>query len=685
MPQSVEKIGYNIMNRNQNPVEIRNGVALFDGGAELAMRQIEIRANTAIETEAEDGKKTRTVEVVWTTGASVLRYCWRECEIYEESLEVSDNAVRLDRMNKGASVLNSHWGYDLEDVLGIVEESRIENGMGISRIRLSNRASVDDIWGDIVDGIIRHVSVGYHVHAWEINRKEGEMTTKRAVDWEPFEISFVAIPADSGSSVRSENGNGSSVKTRMEGKMPQSNENDAPAEGVNNDTNRSNSSKANEAEIANERSRQKDIRHYADVHGVDNKVRDAALDEGVSFTDFVRANVDSVADASKDANITTVRTNASVTNQRSPQREMHLRGEAFTAATLHRIGMKAPEISDEAREFANEGMRGIAEACIRNTGGTIRQGASDREVVAQAFASRSYGGVHSTGDIQEVLGQPVRAVLENRYEDSIAETDYQEWTGATTTRDFKVNKAVHVGLFTGIRDLAEGEQPSLARLGAGARYFQLSTRGLKISFTREMIINDEFGVLLQSVGKLGMIYRHDEQQIAVRALVAGTMKTGNGEEQIFNAVYQNIVEGPALDQELMKKAKLALRSQKLGDEFGNFRLGIRPSQLIVSSELEDDALRLVAPITPDSRENVNPNAGRFSVRVVDDLPEGTAYIAGQGGLSDVIQVARLEGAQGPQIQRVNSESILSAEWETLNDFTAFGAGRYGIVKINVRG
>ena len=665
------------------PLEIRSGVARFDNGAELAMRSIELRPGTAIETTADDGSVTRTVEVVWTSGAEVTRWSWRDGEYYVESLEVSDSAIDLSRMRNGASVLNSHWSYDLADVLGVVEEVRIEDGLGIARVRISARASLDELWGDIKAGIIRHISVGYTVQEWSTRKVEGERTRKTAVRWQPHEISFVAVPADQACTVRSQPDTTNASTRASETNMPiPANPNDA---GANTERTATQTAPANDNNIvAAERARIADITRYADRFGVDAAARNAAIDGGTAFADFVRAQIDAQADASRDTAVTNVRVGRTLSP--SPEDEAQLRAAAFTHRAMSDIGMRdaAPALTDQARQYVGDGMRGLAIMCLRNAGQRVNDNADDRTIVSAAVAIRSHGDIAST-DLGHILAQPVRAVLETRYEDALADTNYQSWTGSTTTRNFNPSKAIHAGMLTGIRDVSEGGQLPLGRLGAGARYFKLGTRGLKVSFTRESIINDEFGVLLQAVGKLGIVYRHDEQAIAVRALLRGKMTTDAGEQDIFNEVYGNTVTVDALDVDGYAKAAMALRSQKPGEEYGDIRISVRPRKLLVSPDLEMAALKLVAPVMAGRVNEVNPVANlNLTVEVIDELPEKTAFLTGSGSLADVIQVARLAGEPGPQIMRLPQTTIQAIEWESINDFTAFGAGRFGIVKINVR-
>ena len=75
------------------------------------------------------------------------------------------------------------------------------------------RDEVEPIWRDIESGIIRDVSVGYRVHRFERVAKAdctdgGQRALYRTVDWEPFEISAVAIDADPGAGMRAETGPG---------------------------------------------------------------------------------------------------------------------------------------------------------------------------------------------------------------------------------------------------------------------------------------------------------------------------------------------------------------------------------------------------------------------------------------------------------------------------------------------
>ena len=151
--------------------------------------------------------EARTVDIVWTTGAIVQRVRWEGWEDrveYDEELVVDATSIRLERMNAGAPFLDSHSAYRLENVLGSVVEgsARIEGGKGYATIKLTSAADAADIVQRILEKSVRFVSVGYRVHKYEITKQEGVRELWRAVDWEPMEVSAVAIPADAGSHIR---------------------------------------------------------------------------------------------------------------------------------------------------------------------------------------------------------------------------------------------------------------------------------------------------------------------------------------------------------------------------------------------------------------------------------------------------------------------------------------------------
>jgi HK97 family phage prohead protease len=149
----------------------------------------------------------RTVEVVWTTGARVMRGFF---ERYYEELSLTPGHVDLSRLNDGAPFLAAHDQYDLRSVLGVVEpgSAKVNGKEGIARVRFAK--AEDDPDADIVfrkvrDGIITGISCGYRISKLEkVSESVDKLPVMRATSWMPFELSVVPIPADAGAGFRSD-------------------------------------------------------------------------------------------------------------------------------------------------------------------------------------------------------------------------------------------------------------------------------------------------------------------------------------------------------------------------------------------------------------------------------------------------------------------------------------------------
>lgn len=149
--------------------------------------------------------EARTFTVVFTTGAPVDRVDWWTGERYVEELIVSGNAIRLGRLNAGAAFLDSHRAYGgVSAQFGVVERAWIEGGVGKAEIRFpkaEDDPDADRVFRKIKDKILRNVSVGYRRMKVEVDERKNPKVW-RVVDWEPFEISIVTVPADAGAQVR---------------------------------------------------------------------------------------------------------------------------------------------------------------------------------------------------------------------------------------------------------------------------------------------------------------------------------------------------------------------------------------------------------------------------------------------------------------------------------------------------
>ena len=134
-------------------------------------------------------EEARTVDVAFSSETPVERFYGNEI------LDHSPTSVRLGRMQDGGAVLVDH---DPADHVGVVEDVQIDSDRkGRATLRFGKSQRAQEIWQDVVDGIRRFISVGYAVHRMALESKGKDSPDDyRVTDWEPLEISLVAIPAD---------------------------------------------------------------------------------------------------------------------------------------------------------------------------------------------------------------------------------------------------------------------------------------------------------------------------------------------------------------------------------------------------------------------------------------------------------------------------------------------------------
>lgn len=142
-----------------------------------------------IDQERSINEEARTVEVAFSSETSVER--WFGIEILDHAPE----SVRLGRLQDSGAVL---MGHNHTDQVGVIENVSIDGDRkGRARLRFGKSARAEEVFQDVLDGIRKHISVGYKIHKYERSKGEnGAPDTIRVNDWEPTEISFVSVPAD---------------------------------------------------------------------------------------------------------------------------------------------------------------------------------------------------------------------------------------------------------------------------------------------------------------------------------------------------------------------------------------------------------------------------------------------------------------------------------------------------------
>lgn len=134
-------------------------------------------------------QEARTVNLAFSSEEPYERY------FGVEILDHNPKSIRLARLASGrAPFLFNHR---TSEQIGVVESIEIgSDKVGRAVVRFSRGKAAEEYFQDVIDGIRANVSVGYVPHKMVLEEGGDDKEVYRVTDWEPLEISLVAIPAD---------------------------------------------------------------------------------------------------------------------------------------------------------------------------------------------------------------------------------------------------------------------------------------------------------------------------------------------------------------------------------------------------------------------------------------------------------------------------------------------------------
>lgn len=596
--------------------------------------------------------EARTVELVWTTGAKGRRWNW-DIGSYLEELEVSDTAVKLDRLNNGAPLLNVHNQWELRSVLAVVEKAWLENGEGHALVRFSQREDADEVFKDVKDGILRNISVGYTVHRYVlVEGGEDALPLYRAVDWEPMELSLVPVGFDDGAKVRSAKTaadyDGQRFNTLFEtreAEMPT----DKPAAVANpkeepvmtEEEIRAAEEKTRREAVEAERKRSATIRSMGKKVGLDEDFIDGLIERGISPTDASSAMIDKLAERqgadqpeTRNSQATGAQDVAIIEAKRS----------AMQNALLNRCN-PAIKLEEAAREFRGMRLLDLARESITTVGGNTR-GMMPQEIARAALGCdrQAYraAGMHATSDFPLLLGGAVNRTLRDAY--AQAPQTWRPLGQQTSVPDFREVTRAALGDISALEEVKEHGEYKYGKLEEEGAPIRVAKFGKIIAITWESVINDDLGALTRIPKAYGQAAAQTESNLVWNLLLSNPNFTDG--KAIFVADHGNLAgAGGAINTATLGAARAAMRKQQ--SKAGAF-LNVEPRYLVVGPDKELEAYQYTSSqYVPAKNSDINDSRNTALIVIVDGRITGNQwYLYTEPGLIDTFEYAYLEGEPG---------------------------------------
>ncbi len=637
-------------------------------------------------------RAARTVDVVWSTGARASNYVQGIGAIIEE-LDMSPSAVRMDRLSGGAApILNTHRGYDARDVLGRVTAARIDAGRGHATLQFSGAADVEPVWQRIADGTLRSVSVGYRVFRYEqqIDAKTGK-TVHRAVDWEPFEISIVAIPVDPAAAIRSEATPGGLVPAiepalNMESDMPETPPASPAADSVPPAAQPNTTNQGQEAT----RNMQTDTLNAQALQAAREEGRAAEQERNAALTPVANAARSLVPAATVDA----LHARATAEGWTAEA----LRGALWDAhvASAGRPSLPAAPATGGAPPV--DAMRdAMADAiAVRAMHGRYQapQGGRHTEylgwrpsdMVVELMRARGEANLprstaliaerafHTSSDFPLLLSAAANKMLLAAYQP--AAPTYRQIFARRDFRDFKPHRFLRAGDFPNLLPLAENGEIQAGTVSESQELVSLATFGRRIRVTRQMLVNDDLGAFNDFAAMIGRRVADFENATAYGLLNTAsgdgpTLLTGSAAVFGTAAARANkAASGTALDIANVGLGRAAVMRQKTLDGLP-ISLG-ETMPLLVGPNQELAARQIVAPIAATQISNANVWSGFLQPVVEPLIPNNRWYLFANALTAPVYVYGFLNGAEGPQVTTGPVSGVDGVEVAVVFDF-AVGA------------
>ncbi len=621
-------------------------------------------------------EETRSFEIIISTDSPIAEMDYRSGEVIDtiiipEGIEVPGNGQ--------VPYVDSHDRFSVANQLGSVRDIRVEGNQLIGRVHYADDEKSDRAYRLALGGHLTDNSIGAGIIS-STRLDENETATFHGREYtgpakiihksRMIEVSAVAVGADPNAKNRAaqfEQHKEQKTEVKETKRMSETNK-EAKAEKeieapVIERTVQVDAEAIQREAVEVERTRVADIEGIARECGLDQEFISQVKEE--SAENFRKRALTAVIEKTKEVPVSSpvVITEDAVDKFRS------VAGDAI----LLKAGMldtDSAERQEMAREFAGYSLGEIARKSVEVRGG--KSTGSMEEIFQRALA---------TSDFPILTSNVANKAVMQGWEQ--AEETYSEWVDTNgSVSDYKVQTKARAGEFDDLEEVKEGEEYKYGDRTEQSETFQLAKYGKLISFTREMLINDDLSQLADNARSLGEAANRKLGDLCYNTLILNA-PMGDG-TALFHTDHGNInvATGAVPNAATMKEALKLMAYQK--DIKGKRRLNIKPSFLLAPAAIQGDTEEFFqAKVWADgSTDATRPNIYYNSVKRIyetrlDDDNAAQWYLAAN---RNTIQLAFLNGQKAPYLERKDHFKTDSADWKVRIEAVAWAQNWKGMFR-----
>jgi len=653
----------------------------------MTTRQTRRQVALAVQRRASDASSysadARTVDLTAATGTRVLRWSW-DRDYYWEVLDCSEGAVDLGRVERGVCpLLDAHSRWSIKDQLGKITGARFEAGALITPAQFGESDAAREAEAQVAAGVIKGVSIGYRVLELTLTEhKDGDYPVYTATRWELLEVSLCPVPADPDAGVRSGSGSHPCIIVENRHMEPEENGNPGQAPAIE-------SRAAPAAPIAPEPP-VRTVQQPAPAAPASAARMSPA--EALDFVDDARAFGDDIAtqargwatDLTPDvARQNLLRAAADAQRGEAPLRptqgnirvtvdERDTARAAMENALEHRSDTSVA-LTDAAREWRGMTLLEMARYSLEKNGEKRVRGLNRRELADMALSR-----AHATTDFPFILSNVAGKTLRRGYEQ--APQTFKRWQRKATASDFKQITRLQLGGAPDFLLVPEGGTFKMGTIGEGREVYALATYGRRLSFTRQMMINDDLDAFVRLAQMLGAAAARFESDAAYAPL-NGNPNMADG-IPLFHANHKNLAAiGGAISEGTLTDADVAMGSQTgLQGEV----LNISGKYLLVGRKDRVPGMKMLSGVQANTTGDVNVFANSLELIVESRLNRAAGpqpyYVAADANEIDTIEYCYLEGDEGVYLEERQGYESDGLDLKARLDFAVKAIDHRGLYK-----
>lgn len=416
---------------------------------------------------------------------------------------------------------------------------------------------------------------------------------------------------------------------------------------------------------------------FVKMNGVRELLDDCLSDKSISVSAAADLLMNKLGEGMEPTGNFHVRIDPNTHNIEQGRNDHH--GEFMAAATdalMMKNNIRPSRPHPAARDVMNMSLTDMARTLISQSGGTIRRGLfgvraeTSHDVIKAAM---------TTSDFPLLLENVASKSLMSGYDSE--PSSHRAWVAQTDVADFKAQKRVALSEAPGLDLISELGEYRHGAMKEKGESFALQTFGKILSFSRQMMINDDLNALTKIPNALGRSAARLEAD-KVYGILTGNPAMADG-KALFHADHKNLMTAAALGLGTLMTARAALRKQK---GMQGAILNIVPRFLIVPASLESYAEQLIATTVDPTKQNATPqhtwvrNLELVVDARLDEVSETAWYLAADYNQVDTIEIAYLQGQRGAFIDQDEDFNTDAMKIKCRLDFQAAPIDWIGLIK-----